>query len=64
VPKPEPVAYVPRDRGPVPLVAFVAADSPLDDRLLAVAGGALLLVCGGGLVVLGSGRRLLREGVA
>jgi hypothetical protein len=54
----------PHDRGPVPLASFVSAAQSLDDGLLAVAGGALLLVALGGLVALLTGRRLLREGLA
>src|SRR5918994_2927704 len=49
---------LPHDRGPVPLVAFLAQD-PLDRGLLAVAGVALLLVALGGAVLLGVARRQL-----
>jgi hypothetical protein len=52
---------VPHDRGPVPLVSFVAAGEILDRGLLAVAGGALLLVALGGAVLLGAARRQLLE---
>jgi hypothetical protein len=53
----------PHDRRPVPLAAFVVEEG-LDRALLVAAGGALLLVCAGGLVVLASGRRLLRDAYA
>ncbi len=63
---PAPVVPVPHDRHRVPLAAFVAppkVDS-VDRDLLALAGFGLLLVALGGTVVLGAGRRALREGLA
>jgi outer membrane biosynthesis protein TonB len=65
---PVPVVRPPHDRSRVPLAAFVSSPSSsadsVDRDLLALAGFALLLVALGGAVVLGIGRRVLREGIA